>query len=77
MIPWRPGRADFTADKCTPDGRLPDATKKSNHLRDIFYRMGESRSTSSSSAVSGRADWRWPQCSARHTEDCGSIHSCA
>ena len=40
VIPWRPGRADFTADKCTPDGRLPDATKKSNHLRDIFGRMG-------------------------------------
>jgi len=39
-IPWRPGRADATADKCSPDGRLPDATKKAPHLRDIFGRMG-------------------------------------
>lgn len=40
VIPWRPGRTDATAEKCTPDGRLPDATKKAGHLRDIFYRMG-------------------------------------
>jgi cytochrome c peroxidase len=39
-IPWRPGRADATAAKCTPDGRLPDATKAQDHLRDIFFRMG-------------------------------------
>ncbi|KAI8146624.1 heme peroxidase [Fennellomyces sp. T-0311] len=40
-IPWRPGREDaITAQSCTPDGRLPDATKKENHARDIFYRMG-------------------------------------
>jgi cytochrome c peroxidase len=25
---------------CTPDGRLPDASKTQKHLRDIFYRMG-------------------------------------
>ncbi|RCH84145.1 heme peroxidase [Rhizopus azygosporus] len=40
-IPWRPGRQDaFEAKSCTPDGRLPDATKKEDHIRDIFYRMG-------------------------------------
>ncbi|KAI2629842.1 cytochrome c peroxidase [Hypoxylon sp. NC1633] len=39
-IPFRPGRADRDAAACTPDGRLPDAAKGSNHLRDIFYRMG-------------------------------------
>jgi cytochrome c peroxidase len=28
-IPWRPGRRDAdSAGRCTPDGRLPDATKK-------------------------------------------------
>lgn len=25
---------------CTPDGRLPDASKKADHLRAVFYRMG-------------------------------------
>ncbi len=39
-IPWRPGRTDGTSANCTPDGRLPDATKASDHLRNIFYRMG-------------------------------------
>ncbi|KAI0315688.1 heme peroxidase [Amylostereum chailletii] len=39
-IPWRPGRIDGTAEKATPDGRLPDASQGQNHLRDIFYRMG-------------------------------------
>jgi cytochrome c peroxidase len=39
-IPWRPGRQDQDKAKCTPDGRLPDATQGSTHLRDIFYRMG-------------------------------------
>ncbi|KAI9253479.1 heme peroxidase [Phascolomyces articulosus] len=40
-IPWRPGRQDAVgAHACTPDGRLPDATKKESHARDIFYRMG-------------------------------------
>ncbi|RCH86202.1 heme peroxidase [Rhizopus stolonifer] len=41
-ISWRPGRQDALEDAkpCTPDGRLPDATKKQDHIRDIFYRMG-------------------------------------
>jgi len=40
-IPWRAGRADKSDGTfCTPDGRLPDATKGAAHLRDIFYRMG-------------------------------------
>ncbi|PYH73654.1 heme peroxidase [Aspergillus vadensis CBS 113365] len=39
-IPWRPGRQDKDVAACTPDGRLPDATKEQSHIRDIFYRMG-------------------------------------
>jgi cytochrome c peroxidase len=39
-IKWRPGRSDLTAEACTPDGRLPDASKTQDHLREIFYRMG-------------------------------------
>ncbi|KAI4517710.1 heme peroxidase [Schizophyllum commune Loenen D] len=39
-IPWRPGRVDGTAEKATPDGRLPDASQGADHLRNIFYRMG-------------------------------------
>jgi cytochrome c peroxidase len=39
-IPYRPGRMDKDIAACTPDGRLPDATQGSKHLRDIFYRMG-------------------------------------
>ncbi|KAJ3310156.1 heme peroxidase [Boothiomyces sp. JEL0838] len=40
-IKWRPGRSDaVTAEACTPDGRLPDASKTHDHLRSIFYRMG-------------------------------------
>ncbi|ORZ23649.1 heme peroxidase [Absidia repens] len=40
-IPWRPGRKDgLSAESCTPDGRLPDAAKKEDHIRSIFYRMG-------------------------------------
>ncbi|KAI9812544.1 MAG: heme peroxidase [Thelocarpon impressellum] len=39
-IPWRPGRADADAAMCTPDGRLPDASKEQTHLRAIFGRMG-------------------------------------
>ncbi|CAG8589055.1 220_t:CDS:2 [Cetraspora pellucida] len=39
-IPWIPGRKDAEAVACSPDGRLPDASKGSSHLRDIFYRMG-------------------------------------
>jgi len=37
---WRPGRSDSPAEKCTPDGRLPDASKGNDHLRSIFGRMG-------------------------------------
>jgi len=39
-IPYRPGRQDKDLAACTPDGRLPDASKGNKHLRDIFYRMG-------------------------------------
>lgn len=39
-IPFRMGRKDASESETTPDGRLPDATKKMDHLRDIFYRMG-------------------------------------
>ncbi|RDL36836.1 Peroxidase [Venustampulla echinocandica] len=39
-MPYRPGRQDKDMSACTPDGRLPDASKGSKHLRDIFYRMG-------------------------------------
>jgi cytochrome c peroxidase len=40
IVPWRPGRADRDLAFCTPDGRLPDASKTQDHLRAIFYRMG-------------------------------------
>ncbi|GAB7352006.1 hypothetical protein MBLNU459_g2525t1 [Dothideomycetes sp. NU459] len=40
IIPWRPGRADRDVSYCTPDGRLPDASKEQKHLRAIFGRMG-------------------------------------
>jgi cytochrome c peroxidase len=47
-IPWGSGRVDAMEDAITPDGRLPNAESgppladkaDSNHLRDIFYRMG-------------------------------------
>lgn len=39
-LKWRPGRSDLPAEKCTPDGRLPDASKGNDHLRSIFGRMG-------------------------------------
>ncbi|KAF4162859.1 hypothetical protein CNMCM6936_001491 [Aspergillus lentulus] len=39
-VPWRPGRQDKDVAGCTPDGRLPDASKDQRHIRDIFYRMG-------------------------------------
>mmetsp|Transcript_14904 Transcript_14904/g.25478 ORF Transcript_14904/g.25478 Transcript_14904/m.25478 type:complete len:350 (+) Transcript_14904:69-1118(+) len=40
-IPWRAGRSDDPSPAtCPPDGRLPDASKKSDHLRAIFGRMG-------------------------------------
>ncbi|CAH0001061.1 unnamed protein product [Clonostachys byssicola] len=40
IIPYRPGRSDRDVAACTPDGRLPDATQGSDHLRNIFNRMG-------------------------------------
>ncbi|KAK6376554.1 heme peroxidase [Exophiala oligosperma] len=40
IIPWRPGRQDRDVSFCTPDGRLPDASKDQNHVRAIFGRMG-------------------------------------
>jgi len=41
QIPWRPGRSDDADGKSSPpDGRLPDASQKEDHLRFIFYRMG-------------------------------------
>lgn len=39
-IPFRTGRPDATPESCTPDGRLPDADKRMEHLRDVFHRMG-------------------------------------
>lgn len=39
-IPFRLGRKDASEAECTPDGRLPDASKRMPHLRDIFHRMG-------------------------------------
>ena len=40
IIPYRPGRQDKDVAACTPDGRLPDASKDHTHLRAIFGRMG-------------------------------------
>lgn len=37
-IPFHPGRPDKT--ESPPEGRLPDAKKGSDHLREVFYRMG-------------------------------------
>jgi len=40
-VKWRPGRSDIAGpESSVPDGRLPDASKSSQHIRDIFYRMG-------------------------------------
>jgi len=40
-IPWREGRVDYTDDKkVPPNGRLPDAAKGPQHIRDVFGRMG-------------------------------------
>lgn len=39
-IPFRFGRKDAPESECTPDGRLPDATKGIPHLREVFNRMG-------------------------------------
>lgn len=45
QIPWNAGRTDkdpknLTAHDVPPNGRLPDAAKGQDHVRDIFYRMG-------------------------------------
>jgi hypothetical protein len=34
-IPWRPGRIDGFAKDATPDGRLPDASQGSDHVRNV------------------------------------------
>ena len=40
-INWKPGRSDkIDHAACPEDGRLPDATQGSSHLRNIFNRMG-------------------------------------
>ena len=40
-IPIKFGRLDHTDDSnVPPNGRLPDGAKGTNHLRDVFYRMG-------------------------------------
>ncbi|KUL89457.1 hypothetical protein ZTR_04368 [Talaromyces verruculosus] len=40
-VKWLPGRTDYVDDsKLPPRGRLPDAAQGSDHLRQIFYRMG-------------------------------------
>ncbi|KAG9205383.1 heme peroxidase [Epicoccum nigrum] len=39
-IPYRAGRSDRDVAFCTPDGRLPDASKDRSHIRAIFGRMG-------------------------------------
>lgn len=38
-IPWVGGRLDHTDDSnVPPNGRLPDASKGQDHIRNIFYR---------------------------------------
>jgi len=44
-IPWKPGRQDIGSSKpeaaqVPPNGRLPDAAKGQDHVRQVFYRMG-------------------------------------
>jgi len=40
-IPFTPGRKDSPdGSYCPPDGRLPDADKFADHVREIFYRQG-------------------------------------
>lgn len=40
-IAWRAGRSDKAdGTACPPNGRLPDASKKQDHVREVFYRMG-------------------------------------
>lgn len=41
QIQFSYGRTDSSSGKdCPPNGRLPDATKGAQHIRDVFYRMG-------------------------------------
>ena len=41
VIPFRFGRVDAKSScDCVESGRLPDADKKFDHLRDVFYKMG-------------------------------------
>lgn len=40
-ITWAPGRRDAVDEtNAPPQGRLPDASKAADHVRDVFYRMG-------------------------------------
>jgi hypothetical protein len=40
-IPFKFGRQDFTDEsRCPANGRLPDALKGADHIRDVFGRMG-------------------------------------
>jgi len=58
-IPWRAGRKDGDVDNCTPDGRLPDADKGADHIRNIFYRMGmDDKEIGASSPPSSRGSRR-------------------
>ena len=36
-VPWRPGREDGFETHATPDGRLPDASQGSDHLRAVSF----------------------------------------
>ncbi|KEG11463.1 putative ascorbate-dependent peroxidase [Trypanosoma grayi] len=40
-VPWRWGRVDAKdGSACGPDGRLPDAAKTQDHVREVFTRLG-------------------------------------
>ncbi|CAG8478671.1 3061_t:CDS:2, partial [Racocetra fulgida] len=39
-IPWKPGRKDKPESAAPPNGRLPDAEKGADHIRQVFGRMG-------------------------------------
>lgn len=41
VVEWQPGRKDKTADNdVPPNGRLPNAEKGEQHIREVFNRMG-------------------------------------
>lgn len=41
VIEFKPGRKDaINGQVCPANGRLPDASKNRDHIREIFYRMG-------------------------------------